>query len=52
MQQHPLVKKFEARLIRFGQIWLDLGEILAKLRRNLIRFGKNQNLVFNMNNIT
>jgi len=24
-----------AKLIRFGQIWLDLGKIRGKLRRNL-----------------
>jgi len=37
----------EAKLIRFGQIWLDLGEIWAKVIKicaNLIRFGQNQNL--------
>jgi len=31
---------FWAKLVRFGQIWLDLGEIWAKV----IRFGQNQNL--------
>jgi len=28
-------KNFWAKLIRFEQIWLDLGKILAKLKRNL-----------------
>jgi len=27
MQPHPLPKFFGAKLIRFGQIWLDLGKI-------------------------
>jgi len=25
MQPYPLANFFEAKLIRFGQIWLDLG---------------------------
>jgi len=28
-------KVFGAKLIRFGQIWLDLGKFWAKMRRNL-----------------
>jgi len=32
---HPIAKVFSAKLIKFGQIWLDLGEIWAKLRRFL-----------------
>jgi len=35
-----LAKLVWAKLIRFGQIWLDFGEIWA----NVIRFGQNQNL--------
>jgi len=27
MQPHPLTKMFWAKLVRFGQIWSDLGEI-------------------------
>jgi len=27
MQPHPLANFFEAKLIRFGQIWLDLYKI-------------------------
>jgi len=40
-------KFFWAKLIQFGQIWLDLSEIWAKMIKNwanLIRFGQNQNL--------
>jgi len=44
MQTHHLAKVFLGKIVRFGQIWLDFGEILAnkgeiwvKLRRN---FGK------------
>jgi len=33
MQLHLLVNFSGAKLIRFRQIWLDLGEILAKLIR-------------------
>jgi len=29
------VKIFWAKLIRFGQIWFDLGKTWAKLRRNV-----------------
>jgi len=35
MQLHPLAKYFRAKLIRLKQIWLDLGEIWEKLKRNL-----------------
>jgi len=38
---------FEAKLIRFGQSWLDLVDIWANLGEiwaDLIRFGQNQNL--------
>jgi len=35
MQTHPLAKSFWAKLVRFGQIWLDLSEIWSKLRQNL-----------------
>jgi len=34
IQPHPLAKMFWAKLVKFGQIWLDLGEIQAKLWRN------------------
>jgi len=39
MQPHPLAKNFWAKLIRFGQIWLDLGKIKAKLVK-VIQFGQ------------
>jgi len=39
MQPHSL-HFGRAKLIRFEQIWFDLGEIWAKV----IRFGQNQNL--------
>jgi len=49
--RHPLEKYFCAKLIRFEQIWLDLGKIQAKFGENggkiwakVIRFGHNQNL--------
>jgi len=29
---HPLAKFFGAKLVRFGQIWLELGEICVNLR--------------------
>jgi len=35
IQSHPLAKFFWTKLIRSVQIWLDLGEIWAKLRQNL-----------------
>jgi len=35
MQLHPVAKIIWAKLVRFGQICLHLGEIWAKLRRNL-----------------
>jgi len=35
MQLHSLAKHFWSKLIRFGQIWLDLGDIRAKLKQNL-----------------
>jgi len=34
MQQHPLVKLLCEMLVRFGQIWLDLGKIKAKFGKN------------------
>jgi len=37
MQPHTLAEIFWTKLVRFGQIWLDLGEIHANLRRNLSR---------------
>jgi len=41
---HPLANFFLAKGVRFGQIWLDLGKIWAKIRRNLgkieAKFGK------------
>jgi len=36
MQAQILAKLFWAKLVTFGQLWLDLGEIWAKV----IRFGK------------
>jgi len=33
MQLHPLAKIFWAKLIRFGQTWLDLGKIETKFGR-------------------
>jgi len=46
MQTHPPAKLFSTKLIRFGQIWLDLGKIKAKFGQNrgeiwtkVIRFG-------------
>jgi len=43
MQAHLLKKNFWAKLVKFGQIWLDMGEIWAKLRQNLgiieVKFG-------------
>jgi len=47
MQPHPLAIFSFPNLIRFGQIWLDLVEIWAKMIRFgqiLFRFGQNQNL--------
>jgi len=47
MEQHSLVTFLGAKFIRFGQIWFDLGKILAKLSQiwaKLIRFEQNQNL--------
>jgi len=35
MQPHPLAKMFWAKLIGFGQIWLDFSKIEEELRRNL-----------------
>jgi len=32
---HPVANSFWAKLVRFGKVWLDLGENDAKLRRNL-----------------
>jgi len=34
MQPHSLAKLFWSKLIRFGQIWLDLGKIKAKFGQN------------------
>jgi len=39
MQPYPAAKSFGAKLIRFGQICLDLGKIWKKLRR---KFGRNE----------
>jgi len=58
MQPHPLAKILLLKLIRFGQIWLDLGKteakfeqiwldlgkIEAKLSQKYLDLGKNQNL--------
>jgi len=35
MQPHPLAEILSAKLVRFGQNWLDLGEIWVRLRQNL-----------------
>jgi len=37
-------KDFLLKLIRFGQIWLDLGKIEAKFGENVIKFRQNRNL--------
>jgi len=37
IQLHRLATIFGAKLIRFGQIWLDFGKIWAKV----MRFGRN-----------
>jgi len=47
MRLHPLANYFEKKLIRLGQIWLDLGEICANLNKiweKVRRFGQNQDL--------
>jgi len=50
MQPHPVAKIFWAKLVRFGQIWLNWAKLKRNLGKsdwiweNLIRFEQNQNL--------
>jgi len=39
MQPHPLATFLWAKLVRFGQVWLDLGKIKAKFEQNLGKSG-------------
>jgi len=39
MQLHPLANFFRVKLIRFGQIWLDFGDIWGKLRQKRLDLG-------------
>jgi len=39
MQSHPLAKIILAKLIRFGQIWLDWAKLMQYLGKTEAKFG-------------